>query len=176
MRSGRASRLSGLTGGRASWLVRRAVAGVSTATQAISSLARAPAPESHGVPLLALTRTAASLEARRRWRRHGRICAVEDALWEQRAVRIMCGSWNTKGKVCDSSSFVAWFSAALERWGAEGAEVYAIGLQEGVELGAVNLLKDAGSVFADALDLDPDSPHQHCAHADDGASAASAAG
>ena len=173
-RSGLASRLSGLTGGRASWLVRRAVAGVSTATQVITSLARATAPESHGVPLLALTRAAASLEARRRWRRHGRICAVEDALWELRPVRIMCGSWNTKGKVFASSSFVAWFRAARARWGAEGGEVYAIGLQEGVELGAVNLLKDAGSVFADALD--PDSPDEHAAHADDGTSRASAAG
>ena len=45
--------------------LRRAAAGVSTAagtaTQVITSLARAAAPESHGVQLLALTRAAASL-------------------------------------------------------------------------------------------------------------------
>ena len=45
-----------------------------------------------GVELLAHARGAPSLETRRRWRRHGRICAVEDELWELRPVRITRGA------------------------------------------------------------------------------------
>lgn len=164
-KSGTASKLSGLTGGRASSLFRRVAAGVSAATQVISSLAGASAPEMQGVELLAHSRGAPSLETRRRWRRHGRICAVEDELWELRPVRIMCGTWNTKGKVLTSAAFRGWFRAALDRWGEAGAEIYAIGLQEGVELGAVNLLRDAGNVFAETLN--EDETDEHAAHGDD---------
>lgn len=154
-----ASRFSGLTGGMASSLFRKAVAGVSAASHVLSAMAL-PSARQDGIQWLVLLRTASALEARRKFRRHGRLAALEEALWEQRCVRIFCGTWNVKGKVLPSGTFVEWFRSSLEQWGPEGADVYVVGLQEGVELGAVNLLKDAGTAFVDVLDADspPDSP------------------
>ena len=153
-----ASKLSGLTGGMASSLFRKAVAGVSAATHALSSLAASSSAGPDGIQLLAHLRTASALEARRRWRRHGRLSAVEDALWEQRNLRVFCGSWNVKGKLLPSATLAEWFRASLKEWEPDGADVYVIGLQEGVALGAVNIMKDAGNAFVDDSPPDPTSP------------------
>ena len=138
------ARLAGWTGGRASALVRRAVASISALTMNQT--------DSRALEQLALTRSAFAREQRRRWRLHGRLSRVERSLWEYRDVRVMCGSWNTKGCLLPHESFRGWFAPALAEWGKQGAEIVVIGIQEGVSLGAVNLMKDAGSLLVDALD------------------------
>jgi hypothetical protein len=55
--------------------------------------------EAGGVHMLAAeARSATALKARLRWRQHGRLSARHDALWQQQTLRVMCGSFNCKGK------------------------------------------------------------------------------
>jgi hypothetical protein len=64
-----------------------------------SSYATLLEEEAGGVHMLAAeARSATALKARLRWRQHGRLSARHDALWQQQTLRVMCGSFNCKGK------------------------------------------------------------------------------
>jgi hypothetical protein len=92
-----ASTFAGLTGGRASSLWRKACETVTYLTS--SSYATLLEEEAGGVHMLAAeARSATALKARLRWRQHGRLSARHDALWQQQTLRVMCGSFNCKGK------------------------------------------------------------------------------
>lgn len=94
---------------------------------------------------LAQTASAEYIKAAQMWRCHGRLVELEEELWAPRTVRLMCGSWNTNGKVLAKDKVREWIRAAEHNWGDDGAQVYVLGLQEAVELDAMNLMSDAGS-------------------------------
>jgi hypothetical protein len=76
----------------------------------------------------------------------------------RRAIRagVCVGSWNVNAKPAAARDVRAWLAPAAARWGAGGADVVVLGLQEAVELGAVSVLSDTGktvmTAFSAALD------------------------
>ena len=53
-----------------------------------------------------------------RRRQHGRLLAQEQTLWEWRGegVRVMCGSWNTNGRLMPRASIAQWLRTGHAHW------------------------------------------------------------
>ena len=80
------------------------------------------------------------------WRCHGQLLALHERVWEEQSVRLCCTTWNANGKVQPQAAVREWLRGAEDLWGEAGAEIYVVGLQEAVELDAMNLMADAGSL------------------------------
>ena len=80
------------------------------------------------------------------WRCHGQLHALHARVWEEHSVRLCCATWNANGKVQPQAAVREWLRGAEDLWGEAGAEIYVVGLQEAVELDAMNLMADAGSL------------------------------
>jgi len=149
--SGISSRFSGITGGVASSFYSKFV----NTASAIGGFASSSSGGADVALQLLSSLRVTGEEAQLAWRRHGLLAGSEEDLWEGRRVSVFVGSWNVNGKVMSKDEIMGWLLPAVKEWGTEGPDLYVLGLQEAVELGAMSVLKDTGQgILADLSDED----------------------
>jgi len=147
--SGISSRLSGITGGVASSFYSR----VLNTASAIGGFASSSSGGGDVALQLLSSLRVTGEEAQVAWRRHGLLASREEELWESRRVKVLVGSWNVNGQMMNKDEIMGWLLPAVQQWGTEGPDLYVLGLQEAVELGAMSVLKDTGQgILADLAD------------------------